>query len=126
MIRSILSINGNRSMNYLLQTVLSKRYNLIPVKDVFQGMKQLTDKDDIGLVIIDIDYNIDESRDFIQHIKTSGLYNDRPVIILSSDADMENDPAIGLSGYRFFNKPFSPLDILKCVDEIIYADTIKN
>lgn len=89
-------------------------------------MKQLTDKDDIGLVIIDIDYNIDESRDFIQHIKTSGLYNDRPVIILSSDADMENDPAIGLRGYRFFNKPFSPLDILKCVDEIIYADTIKN
>lgn len=126
MIRSILSINGNRSMNYLLQTVLSKRYNLIPVKDVFQGMKQLTDKDDIGLVIIDIDYNTDESRDFIQHIKTSGLYNDRPLIILSSDADLENDPGIGLKGYKFFNKPFSPLDILKCVDEIIYADTIKN
>ena len=39
-------------MNFLLQTVLSARYDLIAVSDVFQGLNELKRKSEIELIII--------------------------------------------------------------------------
>lgn len=119
--KSILSINGNKSMNFLLQTVLSTRYNLIPVSDVFQGMNELKRNPEIELIIIDVDYNSQENADFIQHIKTSGLYQGTPIVALTSNDKVQNNPLLAIHVNKFFHKPFSPQEMEKNIFEMLYA-----
>lgn len=111
-------------MNYLLQTVLSRRYKIITVGDVFQGMQQLKNNEAIELVVVDLDFNEEESWAFIQHIKSSWLYN-RPVVALSSDSDFVAEKKASPCGVEsFFLKPFSPVDLIKKIDTLLYTPTV--
>ena len=113
-------------MNYLLHTVLSGKYNFIPVSDVFQGINELKKKEEIDLILIDVDYHNQESWDFIQHIKTSGLYQDMPVIVLiTKEKKVISEQYAASRVYDFFYKPFSPLDIIRTVDEIMCTNPTK-
>ncbi|RYG49925.1 MAG: response regulator [Chitinophagaceae bacterium] len=123
--RNILSINGNKPMNFLLQTVLSPRYNLLTVSDVYQGMNELKTRDEVEMVIVDIDFHTQENLDFIQHIKTSGLYQDTPVIVLTSNDNRQKDKIDSSKVTNFFYKPFSPLDMLRSIDDLLYEKSSK-
>ena len=112
-------------MNFLLQTVLSPKYNLMPVSDVYQGMNELRKNAEIELIIIDVDYNSQESADFIQHIKTSGLYQGTPILALTSNDKVQNNPLLAIHVNRFFHKPFSPQEMEKNIFELLYAPTAK-
>lgn len=118
MIRRILSINGNKSMNFLLQTVLSRSYQLTAVFDIYQAMHELKNNRPVHLIIVDIDGHEKENFDFIQHIKTSALYN-IPVIVLTSELnDNIISKLIASNIYDYFEKPFSPTNLLKTVNEL--------
>ncbi|MET0635117.1 MAG: hypothetical protein ABWZ25_03750 [Chitinophagaceae bacterium] len=120
---SILTISGNRSMNYLLDTVLSRSYKVVPVGDIYQGMIELK-RVRIDLIIIDVDYHTQENWDFIQHVQTSGLYQDLPIYILTSDKEssLQNSKSGG-PALTLIHKPFSPLDILRKAEEL-FAKTL--
>jgi len=124
MSRTVLSINGNKPMNYMLQTVLSRKYKIVAVSDVFQGMQHLQKSEAIELIVVDVDFNSDETWEFIQHIKSSWIYN-RPVIVLTSDKALEtSEMAIGSGVDYFFQKPFSPIDLIKTIDALLYTPTL--
>ena len=117
--KNILSINSNRPMNYLLQTILSDQYKVIPALDVFQGMYELKRNDEIELIIADVDHNTKESWDFIQHIKTSKLYN-KPVIVLTSDKGKRTVEKMAEANvYDFFLKPFDPVELIRTINELV-------
>ena len=119
--RTILSVNGNKPMNYLLQTVLSTRYDFIPVDDVFAAMNQLKRRTEIEAIIIDVDYSAQENWDFIQHVKTSGLYQ-KPVIVLTSDkSNRMGEKMAREKVYDFFFKPFSPPDLVRTIDRLMIS-----
>jgi DNA-binding NtrC family response regulator len=119
--RKILSINGNRSMNFLLQTVLSANYEFIPASDVFSGMEELKKDGDIELVLIDVDYSTQENWDFIQHISSSVIYQ-KPVIVLASERNRRFDKKVAEEKvYESVMKPFSPLDLVRSIDKLMYA-----
>ena len=124
MSRTVLSINGNKPMNYMLQTVLSRKYKIAAVTDVFQGMQQLKNNEAIELVVVDVDYNTDESWEFIQHIKSSWLYN-RPVVVLTSDKTQSAARKVAEHNVDYlFQKPFSPVDLIKTIDALLYTPSI--
>ncbi|HUQ96804.1 MAG TPA: response regulator [Chitinophagaceae bacterium] len=122
MSRTVLSINGNKSMNYMLQTVLSRKYKITTVADVFQGMQHLKNNESIELVVVDVDFNGEESWEFIQHIKSSWMYN-RPVIVLTSNKQASENAKAEAGVDYFFQKPFSPIDLIKTIDALLYAPT---
>jgi DNA-binding response OmpR family regulator len=109
-------------MNYLLKTVLSNKYEFITTSDVFQGIHELKNRQEIDLVMIDVDYDPQESWNFIQHIQTSGLYQDVPVIVfVSKGSKALVESKLGFEADHFFYKPFSPMDVIKAVDALVYA-----
>jgi DNA-binding NtrC family response regulator len=123
---TILSINGNKPMNYLLQTALATRYNIIPVSDVFAGMNELKRRDEIKLIIIDVDYSAQENWDFVQHIRTSGLYQ-KPVIVLASDRSKRMDEEMADErGYDLVFKPFSPPDLVRTIEKLLITEMTHN
>ena len=119
---SILSISGNKSMNYLLDTVLSRKHKVVPVGDIYQGMVELK-RVQISLIIIDVDYHTQENWDFIQHLQTSGLYQDLPIFILTSDKESSLQNSNSEPALTIIHKPFSPLDVLRKAEEL-FAKTL--
>jgi DNA-binding response OmpR family regulator len=121
MSRTILSINGNKPMNFILQTVLSRKYKFVAVKDVYQAMQQLKANETIELVVVDVDFDAEESWEFVQHIKSSWIYS-RPVIVLTSDKSLSATEKVAETGVDYlFQKPFSPIDLIKTIDALLYA-----
>ncbi len=113
-------------MNYLLQTVLSSRYEFLPVQDVFAVVNELRKREEIELIIIDVDYSTEENWDFIQHISTSGLHQ-KPVIVLMSDKSKRtNERMASEKVYDFFFKPFSPPDLLRAIDRLMVPKVISK
>lgn len=108
-------------MNFLLQTVLSANYEFIPASDVFSGMEELKKDGDIELVLIDVDYSTQENWDFIQHISSSVIYQ-KPVIVLASERNRRFDKKVAEEKvYESVMKPFSPLDLVRSIDKLMYA-----
>jgi CheY-like chemotaxis protein len=115
MSKSILSINGNTAMNYLLQTLLSKEYEFVAASDAFHGVHYLKTNRKITALIIDLDFQPQQSWDLIEHIKTSRLYN-IPVVVLATD----NNETLRQKCYEYavdeiFFKPFNPVDLIAAI-----------
>jgi hypothetical protein len=71
---SLLSINGNKPFNYILQTVLSNDYYVTIASDPITGLKQIKMSGKINLVIVDTDAFEEEAIEFIGYIKSSLLF----------------------------------------------------
>lgn len=123
--RSVLSVNGNRAMNFLLQTILEDKYGFIPANDVFQAMQQLRTNPNIGFLIVDVDFHPQQSWELIEHIKSSRLYH-LPVIVLAT----ENTDTLRQKCYEYevdeiFFKPFNPVDLIAAIGNSV-STTIAN
>ncbi len=122
--RNILIISHNQAMSYLLQTVIGNIHKLVITEDVSQGMHQLKHKQNINLIIIDIDYQTKESIDFIQHINSSKLYN-KPVIVLSNVQNKKsNEAVIETIVFKYFIKPFSPIELIHSIDKLVMSSSL--
>lgn len=119
MSKSILSVNGNNAMNYLLKTILKKEYQFVPAINVFHGMHQLKTHKEVGILIIDLDFEPQRSWELIEHIKSSKLY-DVPIIVFAT----ENTEILRQKCYQFeideiFFKPFNPVDLIAAIKNTI-------
>lgn len=122
MSKSILSVNGNKAMNYLLQTIFEKEYDFVPVSDVFQGMNQLRKNKRISALVVDLDYHPQQGWDLIEHIKSSKLFS-IPVIVLTT----ENNETLRFKCYEYevdeiFFKPFNPVDLIAALKGMVTVD----
>jgi len=126
MSKSILSVNGNKAMNFLLQTIFEKEYCFVPATDVFHAMHQLRIHKSIRALIVDVDFQPQQSWELIQHIKSSRLYK-FPVIVLAT----ENNDTVKQKSYDFeldeiFFKPFNPVDLITAIKNLMTADLLSN
>jgi CheY-like chemotaxis protein len=121
MSKSVLSINGNRAMNYLLQTILEKEYQFVPVNDAFQAMHQLRTNKKICFLIVDLDFHPQQGWELIEHIRSSKLFR-IPVIVLAT----ENTEILRQKCYEYeideiFFKPFNPVDLIAAIGNTVSA-----
>jgi CheY-like chemotaxis protein len=126
MSKSILSVNGNKAMNYLLQTILEREYQFVPAADVFQGMHHLRINKKISALVVDLDFQPGQSWELIEHIKSSKLYN-IPVIVLTTD----NNETLRQKCYEFevdeiFFKPFNPEDLIAAIKSMMTVSLSNN
>ena len=125
MSKRILSVNGNRAMNYLLQTILEREYQFVPVNDVFQAMHQLKTNKEVCFLIVDLDFHPQQSWELIEHIKSSKLHS-IPVIVLAT----ENTEILRQKCYEYevdeiFFKPFNPVDLIAAIGNTV-SETVSN
>lgn len=126
MSKTILCINSNKAMNYLLQTVLADRYNYLSVEDIYTAVTELKHNKEIKAIIFDLDFYGKEAWDFIQHLGTSRLYQ-KPLFVITCDHSKSmTDKILEAKVYDFFHKPFSPHDIARAIDEIVISESIEN
>lgn len=121
---TILSVNGNKPMNYLLKSVLSNKYDFLSVTDVFAAMDCLKKNDSISLIIIDLDCKTEENWDFIEYVTSSILFN-KKIIALTDENSLTMEGRIAKAKVKDrFLKPFNPLDIVKKIDEVFLTEKL--
>jgi CheY-like chemotaxis protein len=126
MSKSILSVNGNKAMNYLLQTIFEKEYEFVPARDVYQALHQLRLNRKIKALMVDVDFQSQQSWELIEHIKSSKLYH-IPIIVLTT----ANSEAVRQKCYEYeideiFFKPFNPVDLTTAVRSIMEVSVTTN
>lgn len=104
-------------MNFLLKSVIEKEYEMIVVDNVYAAAEELKKTKKIKTIIIDLDQAEKEAWEFIHHVKTSRFYF-KPVIVLTSDKSVMMNKQVQEARIRhLFYKPFSPVDILKEIEQ---------
>ena len=126
MIKSILSVNGSKAMNYLLQTILEREYHFLAASDVYQGMHFLRTNKRISALVVDLDFQPQQSWSLVEHIKSSKLYK-IPVIVLTT----ANNETLRHKCYEFevdeiFFKPFNPEDLIAAIKSMMTVAIINN
>ncbi len=126
MSKSILSVSGNKAMNFLLQTIFEKEYRFLPVSDVYQGMHLLKMDRKVSALIVDVDFQPQQGWELIQHLKSSKLFN-IPIILLAT----ENNESIRQKLYEYeideiFFKPFNPVDLIAAIKSLTTAPVLSN
>lgn len=116
--KCVLSISGNKAINYLLQTVLKNEYHFTYASDVFHGVNKLKSDKDIAVLIIDVDFQTQQSWQLIEYIKTSKIYN-VPVIVLATENTIEiRQKLLDYQVNEIFFKPFNPVDLIEVIKNL--------
>ena len=124
MSKSILSVNGNKAMNYLLKTILEKEYPFVPANDVFHGMHHLRTNKQIKVLVIDLDYQPQQSWELIEHIKSSKLYHVPVIVLATENTETLRQKCYELEVDEIFFKPFNPVDLIAAIKNTISETVI--
>jgi len=126
MSKRILSVNGNKAMHYLLQTIFENEYELVAVMDAYNAMRHLRTDRKIELIIVDVDFETEQSWEMIHHIKTRRLHQIPVMVLTTSSNDMIKHKCYELGIDEVFFKPFNPVDLIAAVKSLNTADVYNN
>jgi response regulator RpfG family c-di-GMP phosphodiesterase len=121
---TVLVINDSKAIRFLLQTILSKKYNVISFPDTCSTMQWLLRKNIPHLIIADPQLPDSENWELISNLHNSGLYGTIPVVVLSnvSEEEMIVKCAEYTNVVKSFTQPFNPLELLEVVDHLVAAE----
>ena len=119
--QTILVINDSKAIRFLLQTILSKKYNVISFPDACTTMQWLLRKNIPQLIIADPQLPDCENWELISNLHNSGLYGNIPVIILSnlSEQEMIVKATEYTNVIKSFSQPFNLLELLEVVESMV-------
>jgi CheY-like chemotaxis protein len=118
--QQILAIDDSKAIRFLLQTVLSKQYDVITIPDGCSAMYWLSKRRLPDLFIIDPQLPDMENWEIIQHLSSSGIFGDIPIIALSSLS--LNETEVKCEEYKvasYFLKPFNPVNLLNDINKVL-------
>jgi CheY-like chemotaxis protein len=125
--QQILAIDDSKAIRFLLQTVLSKQYDVITVPDGCSAMYWLSKKGHPDLFIIDPQLPDMENWELIRHLSSSGIFGDIPIIALSALSDIETKSKCEEYGFAsYFLKPFNPVNLLNDISKVLSVSKIDN
>lgn len=116
--KKVLIIEQNQSLGFVIKTVLDGSFQTITVTTPFDAMDILSENK-IECIILGIDQNSNQSRYFLQHLKSSSLFRELPLIVLTDMEKSEFEGLLSNTGIlKVFKKPFDPLKVLNAVTEM--------
>lgn len=118
--KQLLAIDDSKAIRFLLQTVLSKDYQVVTTPDACSAMYWLSKRNLPDVIIADAQLPDLADWELIEQLSTSGIYRDIPIIIISSLN--KNETQVKCLEYgitEYFTKPFNPVDLMKSIERIL-------
>lgn len=115
--KKVLVIEQNHSLGFVIRTVLNESFLVEIVSNAFDAMELLSQKE-IDCIILGIDKKNSQSHFFLQHLKSSSLLKDTPIVIITDEELPFKDFWDKMGVSKVFKKPFDPLKLLAYVEAI--------
>ena len=108
----VLIIDDEPSTRKILEHFLNKEFEVILKNDGMEGMRWLEGGNDPDFIIVDLNMPNLNGKEFVKVIRSSNLYFDLPIIILSgTDESKERIECLNLGADDFMLKPFNPMEV---------------
>ena len=110
--KTLAIVDDNLMMREFLRQLLSKHYEVKTFDNGAQVMSYLTSNENPDALLLDYDMEDMNGKEILEIIKSSGFYNEIPVIFLSGIKQSETRIACLESGAKdFILKPFNPIEL---------------
>ncbi len=121
--RSILTVEDCKALRYVITTILNNKYSVTTVPTGFDAMQVLSSSYEADLIILDIPSGESGNYELMEHISSSSVLKDIPVVVLSKSNDgLLKDKVLELGASMFFTKPFDPVFLTEKIDELLQQD----
>jgi DNA-binding response OmpR family regulator len=118
--KQILAIDDSKAIRFLLQTILSKDFQVITMPDGCSAMYWLSKRNLPDLIIADPQLPDMENWELIQQLSSSGIYGDVPILVLSGLDNQETQiKCLEYGVEKYFLKPFNPVDLLLSISNLM-------
>ena len=118
--KQILAIDDSKAIRFLLQTVLSKDYQVVTAPDGCAAMYWLSKRNLPDVIIADAQLPDLADWELIEQLRSSGIYGEIPIIIISSLDKTETQlKCLEYGITEYFTKPFNPVSLLESIQKVI-------
>lgn len=118
--KNVLCIERNKSICFLIETLLKDKYTVWSFENNYMAMERIGSGKVIDLIIVSIENAQDENVELLYHLGSSSLLRNIPVIILSNTIYEElKSFCLESNVHAFFTKPFNPLELSEKINQII-------
>ena len=108
----ILIIDDHDAVRLLLGLTFKNQYSVTTKKDGMEGMAWLASGNIPDLIILDMEMPRLNGLEFLQQLRTSGVFRNIPVILVSANENEEEiSQTFDLGIVDFIQKPFNPIKL---------------
>ncbi|MBK6266504.1 response regulator [Marivirga sp. S37H4] len=123
---TVLILEDDEPMRFLLDHLLKDKYNLVFKNDGLAGMKYLAEGNIPSIILSDFVLPKMNGFDFLNSLSQSGMFSDIPFIMVSSRSDDTFKKRCMDAGAKaFLKKPFDPSQLQKLLNTVIKS-TVEN
>ena len=116
----ILVVENDEALRWLLENILKDRFRVTITKDTMSAMARMANGNLPSLILCDFDLPGNIGLSFLQNLTNSGAFNDIPVIMFSSQTDVNLAETCIKAGARgFLRKPFDPLRLIDEINKVL-------
>ena len=118
--RTIMIVDDHETIQLVVSNMLRDDFNIITRSNGLEALAYFRNNQFPDMIILDMAMPKLAGLDFLTNIRSSGIYKDIPVIILSGNVEsmeLEQCKKIGIDG--FIKKPFSPEDLKNTIKKAL-------
>lgn len=121
----ILLVDDKNEFRTLLKVILEKDFTIQTAYNGANALDILKDGFEPDLIVTDLMMPDVDGKSFVNQLKSSGLYKDIPVIVLSSiDKSIERVELLKLGAEDYLIKPFNPSELKVRIDNVLARKAI--
>ena len=118
--KHILVVDDEITIRTLLVNIIGQEYEVTAKENGLQALNWIQDGNIPDLIIADIKMPELDGYQLVKHIRTSGLYSDIPLLMLSGSEDSKTRISFyKLRVRNFIVKPFNPEELMVLVKLIL-------
>jgi len=111
--RKILSIDDEKSIRFIIENTLKQEFDVISLSNGQEGLDYLEAGNFPDMIICDLVMPVMTGFDFLERIKTSGFFDDIPIMILSGrEWSKDKIKCFEMGAEDYVVKPFNPSELI--------------
>ena len=119
--KKILIIDDSKPILTLLHVILNKKYEVMAASNAFDAMSWLNGGNSPDMIISDLQMPEIDGWEFIENLRTSFIYDNIPIIVLSGLPSKDMEVQCRMHGINdYVQKPFDPVILLEKINEIFF------
>ena len=111
--RKILVIDDEKSIRFIIENTLKQEFEVISLANGQEGLDYLEAGNFPDMIICDLIMPVMTGFDFLEKIKTSGFFDDIPIMILSGrEWSKDKIKCFEMGAEDYVVKPFNPSELI--------------
>jgi CheY-like chemotaxis protein len=122
---NILIVDDHEAVRFILGLTLQKQFAVVTKRDGLEAWAWLAAGNIPQLIMLDMQMPRVNGLDFLKQLRSSGMFRDIPVLLVSANENAEDiADSYDLGIVDFIRKPFNPIDLKEKILRALVSNTL--